>query len=462
MVDRHKGLVRTKSTLRICATLSMALMTAGCENRGATTIETVADSSAAELLTPPPPVSGLTIAVSRNGKLMLDRAYGMADPAIGQPLEPSDPQRIGSLTKQFTAAAILKLVEEGRIDLDAPIQEYLAGFGTQGHTVTVRNLLNHTSGIRSFTTLFAGTGRQPVPRDEVLDTLQVHPFDFPPGDAYRYSNSGYYLLGVIIEAVTGDSYAGHLEESLFEPLGLESTSYCGFAGEEVPTGYRAPADTLETVVLEDTDFLGGAGGLCSTVTDLVDWQRALGTGRVVTPTSYALLTTPTVLSNGDTVPYGFGADLGTLEDHAVIEHSGSLGGFTARMAYYPDEGLATAVLVNTNTPKAQAVQQAVARAALGLERIVPTNLPLTAEQRAQYLGTYDAGPIQLRIYEEGERLLLQPSGQSTARLLFQGDAVFLADVGRETRIEFRVEEGRATALTLYQGSQQLEAQRIEG
>ena len=131
------------------------------------------------------------------------------------------------------------------------------------------------------------------------------------------------------------------------------------------------------------------------------------------------------------------------------------------MAYYPEDGLSVAVLVNTNTPKAEVVQHAVARAALGMERLVPTNLPLTAEDRAQYVGTYDLGPIQLRVFEDGERLLLQPSGQATVLLLFQGDGVFLADVGRPARFEFRVEEGRATGLTLYQGSQELEAHRIE-
>jgi D-alanyl-D-alanine carboxypeptidase len=133
-----------------------------------------------------------------------------------------------------------------------------------------------------------------------------------------------------------------------------------------------------------------------------------------------------------------------------------------RIAYYPDEGLSVAVVVNTNTPKVEAVQQAVARAALGMERLVPTDLPLTSEERAQYVGIYDLGPIQVRVFEDADRLILQPSGQTAARLLFQGEGIFLADVGRETRIEFRVEDGRATRLTLYQGSQQLDGRRTDG
>ena len=389
--------------------LTAAFVVAACEAREPTVVEAVADSIAAELLAPPPPVSGVAIAVGRDDRVVLDRAYGMADQRTDRPLTSADPLRIGSLTKQFTAAAILKLVEDGRIDLDVHIEEYLPGFSTQGHAVTVRHLLSHTSGIPNYTALYAGTGRQPVPRPEVLDTLQVHPFDFSPGEAYRYSNSGYYLLGVIIEEVTGDTYADHLQESLFDPLGLANTSYCGTSGAAEATGFRVRADTLEVVVLEDTDYLGGSGGLCSTAADLVRWQRALATGRVLRPSSYALMTTPTVIANGETVPHGFGVDLDDLEGHAVVEHGGATGGFNARMAYYPDDGLAVAVLINTNTPKADAVQQAVARSGLGLARLVPTDIPLTAEERARYVGIYDAGPIELHVVEEGKRLLLKPS-----------------------------------------------------
>lgn len=446
----------------VFVSLVTALVGAACAERGDSTIAVVADSIAADLLTPPPPVSGLAIAASRGGELVLDRAYGFSDPLAGQLLESSQPQRIGSLTKQFTAAAVLKLVEQGRIRLDAPIQEYLSGFSTQGHTVTVRNLLNHTSGIRSYNAIFAGSGAGPVPRARVLDTLQSHPFDFVPGEEYRYSNSGYYLLGVILEEVTRDSYAKHLEESLFEPLGLGATGYCGYGGADVPVGYRATGEGLEAVVLADTDYLGGSGGLCSTVADLVTWQRALATGQVVTPDTYALMTTPTVLATGDTVPYGFGVDIETLEDYEVVAHGGAVAGFNSRMAYYPDAGLSIAVLVNTNTPRTEAVQQAVARAALDLERLVPTDLPLTAEERAQYVGSYDLGPIQIRVFEDGERLVVQPSGQTAARLLFQGDGVFRANVAGEVRFEFSVANGRATGLTLYQGGQQLDGPRIEG
>lgn len=446
------------------AVLFFALvMAAGCGESRREIMVAVADSIATELLTSPPPVAGLAIAVNQDGQLLHDRAYGLSDPSTGEPLEASQPQRIASLTKQFTAAAILMLVDEGRIELDAPVQNYLPGFSTQGHVVTVRHLMSHTSGLHSYSDLYARTGRQPVPRDAVLDTLQRHPFDFPPGDAYRYSNSNYYLLGLILEQVTGETYARYLEASLLEPLGLEDTGYCGHDGEVVAPGYRAVADDLEAVVLDEAHgYLGGSGGLCSTAADLVEWQHALASGRVINPETYALMTTPTVLVTGDTVPHGFGADIETLENRAVIAQGGSLAGFNSRMAYYPEERLAVAVLVNTNTTKAETIQNAVARAALGMARLVPRDLPLSAEQRTPYVGSYDLGPIEVRVFEDGGRLMLQPSGQTAARLLYQGADVFLADVSDGVRVEFTVQEGRATQLALHQGSRPLVGRRTEG
>lgn len=434
-----------------------------CSGTDRMVVSIVADSIATELLSGPPPVAGLAIAVSKGDELLLDRAYGLSDAEAGEPLDRSRPQRIASLTKQFTAAAVLKLVEEAAIQLDATIQEYLPGFETQDHTVTIRNLLSHTSGLPNYAPLFARTGKAPASRAAVLDTLQRHPFDFPPGESYRYSNSNYYLLGVIIEAVTGDSYANHLEASLFSPLGLNDTGYCRPGGEELLVGYRATAEGLSAVVLQDTtDYLGGSGGLCSTVADLVRWQRALATGRVIAPDTYAMMTTPTVIATGDTVPYGFGVDLETLENHDVVGHSGALAGFNGRIGYYPDADLSVAVLVNTNTPKAAAVRDAVARAVLGMPRIVPTDRSLSAEERMPYVGTYDLGPVQVRVFDAGERLVLQPVGQAPARLLFQGEDAFLADVGDGVRVEFDVEGGQAIELTLFQGSQPMVGARVEG
>lgn len=343
----------------------------------AATIAAVADSIAAEVLKGP--VAGVAIGVARNGEIVFHRAYGMADVAGHQSLSLEDQHQIGSLTKQFTSSAILQLIEQGRMALDDPIQKYLPDFDTQGRTVTIHHLLNHTSGIRSYTSIY---GMNPVPRATVLDTLQKYPFDFEPGERFLYNNSGYYLLGVILEAVTGQPYAEYMEHQIFEPLGLTSTSYCGYDGEPVPVGYQPDADSLMTTLLSDMTFPGAAGGLCSTVDDLLTWQRALVNGDVVTPESYARMTTPATLGSGDPMSYGYGLGVGEFAGHPMISHGGGIPGYNTNLAWYPADSIGVVILVNTAPGPTARVNQAVSRAALGLPRIVVREVPLPAAERS--------------------------------------------------------------------------------
>lgn len=447
---------------RACLLVGL-VVAASCKGESPGTVSMVADSIAAEILAGPPPVAGVTIAVRRGDDLILDRAYGLADVGAGTAISETRPLRIASLTKQFTAAAVLRLVDRGQLDLDAPIGEFLADFGARGRTITVGHLLNHTSGLPNYSRLLSSSGRAPAPRTVVLDTLRSHPLDSSPGEEYRYNNSNYYLLGVIIEAVTGRSYGEHLESEIFGPLQLADTRYCRTDSEQLLVGYRATADGLTAVELRDsTDYLGGSGGLCSTAADLTRWQRALASGDVITPAAYALMTSPTVTATGDTVPYGFGMDLEVLEGVDVVGHGGALAGFNGRIGYLPEQELSVAVLVNTNTAKALTIRDAVIRAALELPRVVPTDAPLTATERAQYIGTYDLGVLEVVVFQDRERLVLQPAGQAPARLLYQGDGTFVADVGAGVRIDFLMQSGRATRITLHQGARPLEGPRVEG
>lgn len=444
------------------AALSLALLVAACGEGEHETVAMVADSIAADLLAGPPAVAGLVIAVGRGDEILLNRAYGVADPDRPTPLSATTPLRISSITKQFTAAAVLRLAEEGTVDLDAPIRAYLPDFGPAGDSITVYHLLTHTSGVPNYAALLARAGRAPASRTAVLETLISHPADFGVGERFGYSNSNYYLLGLVIEAATGESYGDHLRTHFFERLGLGQTHYCRVGGPASLVGYRAMASGLEAVELRDsTDYLGASGGLCSTAADLVRWQAALISGDAVGEASYERMTTPALLASGDVSPYGMGAFIEDLEGYRSITHSGSLAGFNARVAHYPEAGIAVAVLANTSTPKTEAIRDAVARAALGLARVVPTDLPLTGDDVARYSGTYDMGPVQLRVFEQAGRLVLQPVGQAPARLLHQGGHVFFAEAGGGARIEFEVDGGQAIRLTLVQGEQELPAERIQ-
>ena len=315
-------------------------------------------------------VAGLSVAVERDGKLLLAKGYGMADLEQDVAADRDTVYRIGSVTKQFTAAAIMQLVEAGQVRLDAPIQEYV-DFPTGDHEVTVEHLLHHTSGIKSYSSV-GEKWRRTIPLDttheEILGLVVDEPFDFSPGDEWRYSNSGYYLLGMIVESVTGGSYADYVEQTLAAPLGLERTTYCD---EKRLIPGRAEGYEREDGELVNDDPLSmthafAAGSLCSTVLDLLRWQAALETGEAVSADSYARMTTAGVLNDGEATRYGYGLGLGDLEGHLRVSHGGQINGFATHFAGYPDDELRVVVLANTTGPTVGQLGRRIARYALDL------------------------------------------------------------------------------------------------
>ncbi|MDX1494052.1 MAG: serine hydrolase domain-containing protein, partial [Longimicrobiales bacterium] len=215
-------------SLALMAGITAAPAQAAAQSMDLERLNVVADSVAhdhlARNVTP-----GVTIAVARDGEIVFQEGYGLADVENGVAARPETVYRIGSITKQFTAAGIMQLVEDGSLSLDDPITDYLPGYDTQGHPVTVRHLLNHTSGIKSYTGMgptFWEQARLDLSDQELVEVFSHEPFDFEPGENYLYNNSAYFLLGMILGEVTGTPYARWVEESVFEPLGMKSSRYC--------------------------------------------------------------------------------------------------------------------------------------------------------------------------------------------------------------------------------------------
>jgi CubicO group peptidase (beta-lactamase class C family) len=256
------------------------------------------------------------------------------------------------------------------VRLDAPIQEYV-DFPTGDYVVTVEHLLHHTSGIKSYTGL-GEVWERTIPLDithpEMFALLAGLPFDFAPGEEWRYNNSGYYLLGVIIENVTGSTYPEFVEQTLAAPLGLERTTYCD---ERRLVPGRAEGYELEDGALFNDAPLSmthpfAAGSMCSTVLDLLRWQAALESGQVVSMESYARMTSSGLLNNGEATGYGYGLGVADLEGHPRISHGGGINGFVTHLASYPDDGLRVAVLTNTPGPTAPQLSEHIARQVLDL------------------------------------------------------------------------------------------------
>ena len=252
----------------------------------------------------------------RGADTLLLRGYGYADLEWEVPTPPdaAASYEIGSVTKQFTAAAVLKLVDEGRIDLDADVTEYLPDFDTQDHPVPVRRLLDHTSGIQGYTEMpvFGDLMRDPLPRDSLVSLVEAEPFLFEPGTGQIYNNSAFFLLGLIIEEISGDSYEAFVQTRLFEPLGMDRSYYCSVSDIRARRahGYDAGPDGLQRKAYLDHTWPYAAGSLCSTAGDLVRWNQALHGGRVLSAASYEAMTTPLPLLDGTELEYAMGLGIG--------------------------------------------------------------------------------------------------------------------------------------------------------
>ena len=317
---------------------------------------------------------GVSVAVARGGRVVHAQGYGLANVELNVPATADTVYRIGSITKQFTAAAIMQLVEQGKMSLDDPIETFLPDYPVRGRRITIRHLLTHTSGIKSFTSLglkYLAVKRQEISEEDLIATFKDEPDDFPPGEKWLYDNSGYYLLGVILERVTGYKYGDYVQRQLFTPLGLSSTLYCDVERivKNRASGYQIGLDKG----LRNADFISmkvpfAAGALCSTVKDLVTWTGALVGGKVVSAQSYAQMTTPLKLANGQERPYGFGLGLGEFEGHPQVEHGGGIDGFASMLMYFPKDGVTVAVLTNSSGGPAVKIAKDVARAALGLKQ----------------------------------------------------------------------------------------------
>jgi CubicO group peptidase (beta-lactamase class C family) len=416
------------------------------------------------------PVAGVSIAVVKGRDTVVLKGYGLADVENDVPATAKTVYRIGSITKQFTAAAIMRLVESGKLSIDDTLGKLGWGVPPAWQGITVRRLLNHTSGIRSYTSLgprWQRRWREDMLPDTIVGLVHDDTLDFKPGTQWRYNNTGYVLLGMIVRGVSGKPYDTFLEEEFYRPLGLSQTYYCS---QRPIIKHRAQGYQRANRQLVNAEYLSmtqpfSAGALCSTVGDLVTWQRALVAGRVVRPASYAAMTTPESLADGKPLTYGYGLAAGTFEKRRRISHGGGIHGFSTELAYYPDDTLHVVVLANTESNPGRLADQ-IARAALGLPLLTPPRgVALSGTERARYVGSYtltspSGQRVPVRVFEQAGTLMGQIGGQPPSRLVALGNHAFVLHENPEVRIDFDVSGERATKLTLVQpGGARVEATR---
>lgn len=306
-------------------------------------------------------IAGAALLVAHDGQTAKTAAYGVANLELGTPVSPQTVFEIGSLTKQFTAAGILLLQQDGKISVDDKVSRYLREAPAAWKAITLRHLLTHTSGLKNYTGLDGFELRRHLNQAQFIEAVRLLPFDFEPGTSWKYCNTGYNLLGFIIENVSGKTYWDFMSERLFRPLDMTATT------NRLPSiiitnraaGYE---QTNHVLINRDSDLTDvfSAGALVSTVLDLGQWNEALDGQKFLTAASKEQMWRPMKLTNGNATKYGFGWFIDTVEGHQNIGHSGSTSGFSASIQRFPNERLAVILLTNTDEQIATTLARRIA------------------------------------------------------------------------------------------------------
>jgi CubicO group peptidase (beta-lactamase class C family) len=377
---------------------------------------------------------GAVALVAKGGKPIYRQAFGMADMEHNVAMTPEHVFEIGSITKQITAVCILMLMEQGKLSLDDPITKFIEDYPTHGHTITVHHLLTHTSGIKSYTGMekWGKRWREDMTPKEMIDFFKNEPMDFAPGEKWEYNNSAYFILGYIIEKVSGITYPEFLEKNIFTPLNMKS-SYYGSRSRIIPNramGYQKSKEFQNAEYLSHTQPFA-AGSIMSTVDDLFTWHQAVQANKLVKKESIQKAFTNYKLNNGKPIHYGYGWGLNEINGSSTLEHSGGIFGYVTNGIYLPKEDVFVAVFSNCNCNPPGEVSTRVAALVIGKPYAEPVaKLKLDDAYAKSLTGVYDFEDESSRIItlEDGQ-FFSQRIGSGKFKIYPQDKSTFVFDTG---------------------------------
>jgi D-alanyl-D-alanine carboxypeptidase len=425
-------------------------------------VAALADAAAAEN-----PDAGFSVAVVWHGEALLVKGYGLADRERATPVDAESVFRIGSITKQFAAALILRLAAEGKVSVDDELVKHLPDYPVHGRKITLRHLLTHTSGIPDYERapwLKAHMGED-RPIAELVATFAAEPFAFETGAEWSYSNSNYLLLGQIVEKLTKRSFADAVEAMLADE-GVHGVRYCpdvqdyphAANGYSTTDGKPVPA---RPILMK---YAGAAGAMCATPSGLVAWARALDAGAIVDAAALREMETPVALADGNRYNYGFGVFVGELGGHRVVYHSGGINGFAAKLAWYPDDELYIAIAVNADSGLADALSEPIAREVLGVAPPPPPeDLPIDPAEAQAVAGRYSiaaAGAV-IVVEVDGDKLYAREEKDTErAQLQRQSDGSYAIPAAGSVTITFTRDGDRVTGLTITDSGMSFAGKRL--
>ena len=404
-----------------------------------------------------------SVLVAQGDKIVFEKSYGDANLEWNIPDDSSTKFRIGSMTKQFTAASILLLEERGKLSTDDYVKKYMPDAPAAWEKITIYNLLTHTSGIPNFTSFpdYRNSEATPATPKGLVDRFRDKPLDFQPGTKWNYSNSGYVLLGYLLEKISGQSYADFVTENIFKPLGMKDSGYDSNSAV-IPhraTGYsRSPNGPVNSGYIDMT-IPFSAGALYSTTHDLLLWEQALYGGKVLSAASLKKMTTPYKEN------YGCGLMITTSKGHLRYEHGGGIEGFNTEMAYYPDDKLTVIVLANLNGGAPGDIAGKLAALVHGEKVVLQSErkeIKVSHEILAKYAGYYELSPgVFITMSADGDQFFTQLTGQPKFEVFAETEKDFFLKVV-DAQLTFETDsQGKVTDLILHQNGRDQTAKRSE-
>lgn len=399
-----------------------------------------------------------SVLAAKGGRILLAKGYGYANLEHEVPNSPQTKFRLGSITKQFTAALILKLEEQGKLSTADLVSKYYPEAPEAWKSLTIHHLVTHTSGIPNYTALpdYGPKMRDKVKLADMIARFRDKPLEFEPGTKFKYSNSGYFLLGYIIERASGESYESFLKKTIFDPLDMQASGYDWDTTilKHRAAGYEMGPDRKpRNAAYLDMGQPYAAGSLYSTVEDLYRWDRALYTEKLLAKKTLEKMFTP----ERDNYAYGFIVD--KQFNRRRISHGGGINGFTTQIARYPDDDVCVVVLNNMGGPATGAIARDVAAIVLGEKYSLPQErqeVTLAPAVLDKYVGAYKAGPFDLTVKRDGDKMSITVGGQGTVPLFAEAPGKFFVKV---TDAQFVFNED-ASEVTMIQPDVTFKGKRI--
>jgi CubicO group peptidase (beta-lactamase class C family) len=357
---------------------------------------------------------GCAVLIARKGEVIYRKAFGMANLELKVAMVPENVFRIASLTKQFTAVAILQLHEKGLLNIEDDIKKYIPDFPST-EKVTIANLASHTSGIKNIyeAVVPPGITRKSSTPTELVELIKGFPPDFKPGTSYHYSNSGYILLGYIIEKVSGKSYEQYLSDNIFKPLKMDH-AYYDHMSPVIPgraSGYAISGNEIVNADFLDQSFPYSAGALMMSVDDMYKWNKGLYTYTIIKKETLEKASTPFTLADGNKSSYSFGWGIGSFMGSPSLQHSGGIEGFSTFAIYLPSEDVFAVTLSNLTSKDVSIPTQVATAVALGKLTISTVVIPEKVTNR--YPGTYQfPDGHEVKIYRESANFFMKDSNST--------------------------------------------------